>query len=290
MQDLCTQILFQVFNHIWRKSDIFGDALLVPYCYCYEVFPTGLQEGFMEVISGLKSLKDFDWVAWGNRRNDDNEDSDAKAVSNMIRSAAGSYAGAYVLGVTDRHWDNITIKDDQTLLHIDFGYLLGDAPPIDAPRFSISPGMETVFKQMKIWEPFVETTVNAFLALRRASASILRAATLMFDKAGFKPDCTRSFLRGKQSLNFSENNEEAAGQYVRAQIEASSTDWKAKFKQFNHEIVDPGWFGLVQAGFLPAKGIMKLVDAWESKTTRRLAMKAKRSKEEPQACVNIDKA
>lgn len=272
MQDLSTQVLFQAFNHVWRNSpQFFDDPLNVPFCLCYEVFPTATHKGFMEEVKGLRSLKEYDWKRWMLKHG-----RDPVAVDNMVRSAAGSYAGAYVLGARDRHWDNILIQNDSTLFHIDFGFLLGKTPPIDGPRFSISHGMESVFKKLNVWELFVETSVRAFLALRSSSSAIVRTAVLLFGKAGYEPGAVRSFLRSRFSLNLHEKNEAAAAAFVRNQIQSSSTDWKTKLKAFSHQHIDPGWYGLLERGFPPAVAIMKLIDGKEQKSARRVAAAAAR--------------
>jgi hypothetical protein len=93
-QDLSVELLFRCFNTIWQNSpDLFPNPDIAPYSFAYEVFPTSAKQGFMEAVSGLISLKDFDWNNWisiyGN---------DPNAVQRMISSAAGSYIGAYILG------------------------------------------------------------------------------------------------------------------------------------------------------------------------------------------------
>ena len=49
-----------------------------------------------------------------------------KAEETFCLSCAGSCVATYVLGIGDRHSDNIMVTDRGQLCHIDFGHFLGN--------------------------------------------------------------------------------------------------------------------------------------------------------------------
>lgn len=94
MQDLGVEIMFQCFNHVWALSPIYADKENeVPFSVNYEVFPTSTTQGFMQALTGLKSVKEYDWDSWRNKYGRDKD-----RVSEMLRSTVGAYVGTYVCG------------------------------------------------------------------------------------------------------------------------------------------------------------------------------------------------
>jgi hypothetical protein len=255
MQDYLVQVMFRLFNAIWMSShDTFSNEL-VPCITVYEVFPTGQKNGILEVIEDVISLKDFHWQSWV-KEVGTNRDKQRR----MICSAAGSYIGAYVLGVRDRHWDNILVTEESTLLHIDFGFLMGQEPPIDAPRFSISPAMQMAFEKLGIWEEFLELCGRTFMVLHEQASRILRTLELIFPYAGFHEHILRKFISGPFSLNIHASKEQSVN-HVISQVSTSASAWKTKMKSLFHNNIDPVFYSLLENKFPPAVLAMKIVDS-----------------------------
>lgn len=115
---------------------------------------------------------------------------------NFARSVAGYCVATYVMGIGDRHNDNIMITRDGRLFHIDFGHFLGNfkykagikrerAPFIFTTHFSDvlgGPGHPR-------FEQFEEYCVEAFNVLRKNGNLLITLFFLMLSCGGFCRVC-----------------------------------------------------------------------------------------------------
>ena len=139
-------------------------------------------------IAGASMHITSQWTNYSNMIDRLDEETKEKIDSfrnNLIATAAGAYIATYVLGVRDRHSNNILIdKENGRLLHIDFGYIMGetikngiDAPPIaithDLYQFIVSGGKHE-------WDSFVNYSIQAFDRLRKHYIFLLDYVKIAF--------------------------------------------------------------------------------------------------------------
>jgi hypothetical protein len=167
------------------------------------------------------------------------------------------------------------------MMHLDFGFLVGSAPPIDGPQIAIYPQMEAAFRAVNAWDIFVDTCEAAFMAIRRVSPAITRTAIILLTKFGFSAQQVRDYISGQLSLNRHEPDELVAAAYVRNLVKHSSQNWKTKFKSYSHEKIDPAFYSLLQARFGPAVLAMKIVDAKQQGASAKLEHAASDRKDVP---------
>lgn len=261
MQDYLCQLIFRLFNSIWKRSSGFFKKDLVPFIATYEVFPIDDEHGFMETIKNVVSLKKFNWAEWieSTIGND-------QLIHQMLCSASGAYIGAYILGARDRHWDNILVKDNSILIHIDYGFLFGKVPPVDAPRFALCPGMQKAFQRLGIWDDFLDLCGRAFALLYQNAGKVIRAAELLFPFATFSPYVVRKYINGSLSLNCHVPEHESV-RNLHHQIITSAASWKTKLKSLFHDWIDPIFYSLLNCKFPPAVLAIKIIN------TKRYAKK-----------------
>ena len=77
---------------------------------------------FAKATATFKTDVIYDWLA----RQHPNKDDLKIALDNFMHSCAGYTVATFVLGIGDRHNDNIMLLPCGKLFHIDFGHVMGN--------------------------------------------------------------------------------------------------------------------------------------------------------------------
>ena len=180
----------------------------------YEIISTGNDSGLVEMVDNslsldqLKqktkhiSLKDFYINYYG--KGFIESISYKNAMDNFVASLAGYSLVCYFLQIKDRHNGNILIDNKGHLIHIDFGFLLSNAPgkglKFENAPFKLSGDMVDCLGGIngKYFEEFRKLLKKGFLAVNKHRHKIIILVEMMWCGHGKKLDC---FEKGQEAIN-----------------------------------------------------------------------------------------
>ncbi|XP_076860099.1 phosphatidylinositol 4-phosphate 3-kinase C2 domain-containing subunit beta isoform X2 [Brachyhypopomus gauderio] len=193
-QDMLTLQVIRIMNKIWLQEGL--DMRMV----IFRCFSTGHSRGMVEMIPNAETLrkiqvehgvtgsfKDRPLADWLQKHNP-TEDEYEKAVENFIYSCAGCCVATYILGICDRHNDNIMLKISGHMFHIDFGKFLGHAQMFgnikrDRAPFVFTSDMAYVInggdKPSSRFHDFVDLCCEAYNLIRKHAHLFLNLLGLM---------------------------------------------------------------------------------------------------------------
>jgi len=104
-------------------------------------------------------------------------------LQTYMRSCAGYCVLTYLLGVGDRHLDNILIQPSGHFFHIDFGFIFGRDPKPLPPAFRLTKEMVDGMggTDSKEYKQFCSLACQAFNTLRKSAGLVLNLLHLMSD-------------------------------------------------------------------------------------------------------------
>uniref|UniRef100_A0A1B6DM67 Phosphatidylinositol 3-kinase catalytic subunit type 3 n=1 Tax=Clastoptera arizonana TaxID=38151 RepID=A0A1B6DM67_9HEMI len=147
-------------------------------------------------------------------------------MDTYVRSCAGYCVITYLLGVGDRHLDNLLLTTNGKLFHIDFGYILGRDPKPLPPPMKLSKEMVEAMGGVtsEHFNEFRKLCYTTFLHLRRHANLILNLFALMVDASvpdiALEPDKAVKKVQDKLRLDL---NDEEAVHYLQHLLELSVT-------------------------------------------------------------------
>eukprot|EP01133_Synstelium_polycarpum_P010564 gene10564-12289_t len=192
-QDMLTLQMIRLMDKLWQKEGL--DLKLSPY----GCISTGDMIGMIEVVlnsettakiqksaGGATAAFKLDPLANWLLQHNKSEQEYAKAVDTFILSCAGYCVATYVLGIGDRHNDNLMCTKLGRLFHIDFGHFLGNykkkfgfkrerAPFVFTPDFCYVMGGKESAKFVQ----FVNYCCTAYNILRRNAKLFMNLFAMM---------------------------------------------------------------------------------------------------------------
>ena len=140
----------------------------------YHVLPTSSRSGLIEIIPNCQTLFEiqkqftiFNYILENNR---DKALSADALRQRFLRSCAAYCVMTFLLGVGDRHLDNIMVTKSGYLFHIDYGFIIGSDPkPMNKPTMRITQDMVDAIggSQSQYYQDFIELSHKIHDCLRR---------------------------------------------------------------------------------------------------------------------------
>ncbi|ESK92357.1 atypical pikk pi3k protein kinase [Moniliophthora roreri MCA 2997] len=185
-QDQLVIQLFTLMDRLLRKENL--DLKLSPY----NVLATGPLQGMAQFIpskSIAAIVSEHGNVLNYLRANYPDEGSvgtsgiEPGVIDTFVKSCAGYCVVTYLLGVGDRHLDNLLVAPDGHFFHVDFGYILGRDPKPFPPPVKVCKEMVDGMggANSPHYARFKSFCFTAFTILRKSANLILNLVALMVD-------------------------------------------------------------------------------------------------------------
>lgn len=221
-QDILILQMLKLMDEIWQRDG------LELHISAYGCVATGKGEGFIEVVQDATTtgkiqksfgasgaLRKTPLANWLQQQHLEEPERLEEAIDNFVSSCAAYCIASYVLGLGDRHADNIMVTTMGNLFHIDFAHILGNIMRFGAYKrerapFVLTPEFVFVMGDTKSarYARFVDLCLKGYNSLRRHTYLLIRLFKMMLS-AGlpqFSDERELAYLYKSLSLGITEQS------------------------------------------------------------------------------------
>ena len=250
-QDKLTLQLFSIMDKVWENEGV--PLRLEPYgCVA-----TGPELGMIEVVRHANTVSNIQQEYGGSAAAFKEEPLGewleqkcgsgreySESVDVFIHSCAAYCVATYVLGIGDRHNDNIMLQENGRLFHIDFGHFLGNIKKKfgvkrERTPFVLTPDMVYVMggRESEGFARFIQIACEGYVALRRKASLLINLMALMVSTGIPELRSTKDlqYLRDALVLDMSES--EAAAEFESLIYESLKGSKTTQFNWYIHNKV-----------------------------------------------------
>jgi len=212
----------------------------------YNVLPIDDGCGWIEMVEQSNTLYDIKYKYNTTLQNyvmDRNPDITVSQLKNkFIKTCVSSCVLCYVMGVGDRHLENILVTKDGKLLHIDFSYILGDDPKNLNVEMKITEDMLLMLGGIKsrAFNTLKTNCTEAYQRIRLRSSlwyillSYLDFSTPVIDNYKYSKKIIQNHVIEK--LLPGENDAQASMQIINIVERSSQSNWQQNLADFSHNV------------------------------------------------------
>ncbi|KAH9490074.1 Phosphatidylinositol 4,5-bisphosphate 3-kinase catalytic subunit alpha isoform [Bulinus truncatus] len=253
-QDMLTLQVIRLMDAIWKTEGL--DLRMIPY----GCLSTGKEVGVIEIVKNAKTITAIQsrggalssiqidssqlhkWIR------DQNPDRYEHAIDLFKRSCAGYCVATFVLGIGDRHPENIMVTSEGQVFHIDFGHFLDHkkkkfginrerVPFILTEDFGkvIAEGADKPAKHPGFKE-FQELCCKAYLILRKHANLFITLFTLMLQCGIPELQSLDDIGYIRKTLAVEKDDEKALEYFVNQLKSAYDDSWTAKVDWLFHNM------------------------------------------------------
>ncbi|XP_059803922.1 phosphatidylinositol 4,5-bisphosphate 3-kinase catalytic subunit beta isoform [Hypanus sabinus] len=257
-QDMLALQILHLMDMLWKEAGL--DLRVIPY----GCLATGDKSGIIQVVSAAETIANIQLnnsnvaataafnkdalLNWLKEKN--SPDALDRAIEEFTLSCAGYCVATYVLGIGDRHSDNIMVRESGQLFHIDFGHILGNFKSkfgIKRERvpFILTHDFIHVIQQGKTgntekFSRFRQCCEEAYLILRKNGNLFITLFALMLTAGLPELGSIKDIQYLKDSLALGKSDEEALKQFRQKFDEALRESWTTKVNWMAHIVAKDG--------------------------------------------------
>eukprot|EP01127_Copromyxa_protea_P018908 TRINITY_DN6038_c0_g1_i1.p1 TRINITY_DN6038_c0_g1~~TRINITY_DN6038_c0_g1_i1.p1 ORF type:complete len:1361 (+),score=214.79 TRINITY_DN6038_c0_g1_i1:544-4083(+) len=251
-QDILTMQMFSIMDTLWKANGMDLGMTL------YKVIATSPTSGMIEVVKNsttaakiekdaggsLQAFSRYPLKRWIEQNNLTTELTN-QAIDNFTRSCAGYCVATYVIGIGDRHNDNIMVTKAGHMFHIDFGHFLGNimkfgfynresAPFVFTPSFMHVMGDERGADYLR----FMELSTRAYDIVRQNSNIFLNLFHMMLSTGIPQLRTVNDIHYLRQAFSLEQTREKAQRHWANLVIESLNTK-TTQINFFLHNLAHP---------------------------------------------------
>ena len=248
-----------IINIIYKKEDVRGDKMTMNITYwiekltkrqvCfprYNVMPLSHMDGIIEILPKTTTLYEIKHGYKSSLQNfilDKHSMYSVQQVRNLVvKSCAAACVLTYMLGVGDRHLENMLVTEDGRIMHIDFSYLLGDDPKHVKSEMRITSDMLDALggRGSQTFADFQAMCSHIYTILRKKSSFWYCMLMYLADAAPsigiLRDDTDRIYQHVLERMVPGELDGEASMQIVEILKRSSKEGWSVWASDYVHKI------------------------------------------------------